>query len=146
MRYLLAETQEQEIIARQQYLYDIHKLYFVPENKTDGFIPLVPLGTAEPSILFIVGHYDQVEYFLNNNIRKIKEETIVLITCFSKKFKKYKKYKNNLFVSTSENEFSYCYDGKNYGFDFDVTESEVNYYISSHSDIMKRIEKSFQRL
>ena len=30
--------------------------------------------------------------------------------------------------------------------DFDVTESEVNYYISSHSDIMKRIEKSFQRL
>ena len=59
-------------------------------------------------------------------VRKIKEETIVLITCFSKKFKKYKKYKNNLFVSTSENEFSYCYDGKNYGFDFDVTESEVN--------------------
>ena len=60
MRYLIAENQSKEIAARQKYLYDIFQLYFIPQNPVDGFIPLVPLGTAEFSVIFIVGHYDQV--------------------------------------------------------------------------------------
>ena len=84
MRYLIAENQSKEIAARQKYLYDIFQLYFIPQNSVDGFIPLVPLGTAEFSVIFIVGHYDQVRKYLKSNIRNIEEGTIVLITCYVK--------------------------------------------------------------
>lgn len=146
MRYLIAENQSKEIVARQKYLYDTFQLYFVPRNPVDGFIPLVPLGTAELSVIFIVGHYDQVRKYLKNNIKNIKEKTIVLITCYASKLKLFKKYEKLWFASTAENELSYCYSGKDYGFDFDITESEIDFYNSSKVEVMERIENSFQRL
>lgn len=146
MRYLLAETQEQEIVARQEYLYDIFQLFFLPRKKIDGFIPLVPMGTTESSVLFVVGHYDQVMRFLTDNIDKVTEETIVLITCFANKFKPFKKYNKKLFVSEADNELLHCYCGQNYGFDFDITESELDFYNSSKLDIMQRIRETFRCL
>ena len=146
MRYLIAENQSKEIAARQKYLYDIFQLYFIPQNPVDGFIPLVPLGTAEFYVIFIVGHYDQVRKYLKSNIRNIEEGTIVLITCYASKLKRFKKNDKVWFVSTAENELSYCYRGKDYGFEFDITESEIDFYNCSKLEVMERIEKCFQRL
>lgn len=146
MRYLVAETQKNEISGRREYLFDIFNLFFVPYNKVDGFIPLVPLGTAELPVLFLIGHYDQVAEFLEKNIEEIEEKIIVLVTCFAKKMKKYKRYKQQWFVSLSKEEMSSCYYGANYGFNFNITESELNFYNSKEKDILKRIRQNFKVL
>ena len=73
-----------------------------------------------------MGHYDQVRKYLKSNIRNIEEGTIVLITCYASKLKRFKKNDKVWFVSTAENELSYCYRGKDYGFEFDITESEID--------------------
>lgn len=146
MRYFLAETQIQEVKARCDYLFDIFGLYFIPQTKLDGFIPLVPIGTAEPSITFIIGHQDQVLHFLEDNIDQIFEETLVLVTCMAKTFKPFLKHKKKIYVSIAEDDLSFRYYGKDYGFDFDLTESELDFYNSSKMDIFQRLDSCFQLL
>lgn len=146
MKYLVAETQAYEIPGRQEYLYDMFHLFFIPQNTIDGFIPLTPLGVAEPSILFVVGHYDQIAKYLARNVDHIEEKTIVFITCYANYLKIYKKNKVRWFASLSKDEKSYCYAGDNYGFKFGITESELNFYNSKQTDILKRIKESFKAL
>lgn len=143
MRYLLAENQAQEIFARCEYLYDIFGLYFIPQDKLNGFIPLVPIGTAEPSILFIIGHQNQVMQFLKTNIEQITEETLILVTCMANSFKQFEKFNKKIYFSTAHKELSYRYNGHDYGFDFDLTESELDFYNSSKRDIVERLDDSF---
>ncbi|WP_411336512.1 hypothetical protein [Ruminococcus gauvreauii] len=146
MKYLVAETQAYEIPGRQEYLYDIFHLFFIPQDTIDGFILLTPLGVAESSILFVVGHYDQIAKYLAHNIDQIEEKTIVFITCYANHLKIYKKNKATWFTSFSKNEISYCYAGDNYGFGFEITESELNFYNSRTTDILKRIKENFKVL
>lgn len=146
MRYLIAETQAYEISGRQEYLYDIFHLFFIKQNVIDGFITLTPFGVTEPSILFLVGHYDQIDKYLAHNINRIEEKTIVLITCYVNRLKIHKKNKSNWFASFSKNEISYCYAGNNYGFRFDITESELNFYNSKKMNILERIKENFREL
>lgn len=146
MRYLLEKSQYQEIAARCEYLYDIFHLYFLPHNKVDGFIPLVPIGTVEPSILFIVGHQDTVKIFLEKNITTLIENTIVIISCLTKSFQIFKYANKILYVSVTENDYSYTYSGSDYGFGFDITKSEINFYNSLQKDIFLRLGDAFQRL
>lgn len=96
---MVAETQAYEIPGRQEYLYDIFHLFFIPQNTIDGFIPLTPLGVAEPSILFLVGHYDQIAKYLAHNADQIEEKTIVFITCYANYLKIHKKNKVKWFTS-----------------------------------------------
>ncbi len=147
MRYLIAESQEFEISARCEYLYDVFQLYFFPHNKIGGFIPLVPVGTAEPSILFIVGHQDQVDTFLKDNIEDITERTIVIVSCFGQSFNGYKKSKKTIYTSIANKEgYSWIYRGQDYGFKFDITRSELDFYNSSEKNILQRIKNSFYKI
>lgn len=146
MRYLVAETQAHEIPGRQEYLYDIFHLFFIPQNTINGFILLSPVGVSELSILFVVGHYDQIAKYLAYNIDQIEEKIIILITCYANCLKIYKKNKAEWFTSFSKNEISYCYAGDNYGFGFEITESELNFYNSKKMNILERIKENFRVL
>lgn len=146
MRYLLTQEQIDEIPARCEYLYDIFGFYFYPQDTIDGFIPLVPLGTADPSFLFIIGHQNQVMHFLTSNIEQIPENNLVLITCLASTFKSFRNFKKNIFYSAEEKGLSYRYHGEDYGFNFDLTKSELDFYNSCEKDILKRIHLSFKHL
>lgn len=143
MRYLIAESQSQEISARCEYLYDIFGLYFIQQNKIDGFIPLVPIGTAEPSVLFIIGHQNQVMSFLKQNISKLNEKTLVMVTCMASSFKPFHKFNKRMYFSTANKELSYRYTGSDYGFKFDITKSELDFYNSPKKDILERLDDTF---
>ena len=56
------------------------------------------------------------------------------------------KNKVKWFTSFSKNEISYCYAGENYGFGFEITESELNFYNSKETDILERIKENFKVL
>ena len=146
MRYLLEKSQYHEIPARREYLYDIFHLYFLPYRKIDGFIPLVPIGTAEPSILFIIGHQDMVKYFLEKNIHTLTESTIIIISCLAKSFKIFKQPNKVLYITMTNDDYSYTYCGSDYGFGFDITESELNFYNSTQNDMALRLNDAFQLL
>jgi hypothetical protein len=141
LRYLLHESQRQELSGRCEFLYDIFHLYFLPRTSEGRYIPLIPLGLTNLEILFITGHANHVEEYLRTHIKEIPEKIIVATTCFPQNLKKYSKQKQ-IYVPDINGQYCYYYDGKFYGFRFNPTDSELNFY-NSTGDILKRIESGY---
>lgn len=144
MRYLLHQTQYSELQARQAYLYDAFHMYFLPGKPEGEYIPLMPLGSRLPDVLFITGHADLVCAYLESAIKGIPEKTIVITTCFGKAFKKYTANKTIYVPSVTE---KYCYfrDGAVYGFGFDISDAELDFYNTS-GDVMDRVKQAYIKL
>lgn len=144
MRYLIHKTQANEIPGRNCYLYDVFHLYFLPRKAEGGYISLIPIGTKGPDILFITGHTDQVENYLHSNIQTIPEKTIVVTTCLPEHLKKFK-HKKSFYVPDIDGIFCYTRDGRQYGFDFNPSDAELNMYNAS-GDIYTKIQAAYRRL
>ena len=144
MRYLLDETQRGELQARQQYLFDVFRMYFLPGKPEGGFIPLIPIGSSEPNVLFITGHTNRVLHFLETEINKIPEKVIVITSCMGQSFKKFAS-KKAIYVPDLKQNFCYLRDGKPFGFDFKISDVELDFYNGSGS-IMERIRSAYDLL
>ena len=144
MRYLLHKSQRDEIAGRQLYLYDVFHMYFLPGNPEGGFIPLTPLGPDGMDILFLTGHTDCVENYLQNTIGSTPEKTIVITSCMGKLFKKYTS-KKVIYVPDLQQPLCLLRDGKPYGFDFNISDAELDFYNASGT-IMDRVNSAYARL
>lgn len=144
MRYLLHETQRGELRARQQYLFDVFRMYFLPGKPEGGFIPLVPVGTGCPDILFITGHTDCVGNYLQDTIEGIPEKTIVITSCFGQLFRSYTA-KKVIYVPDLKQPLCRLRDGRPYGFDFSISDAELDFYNSSGT-VIDRVKSAYDRL
>lgn len=144
MRCLVHETQYRTIASRCTYLYDIFHLYFLPHETEHHFIQLKPVGQRGESILFITGHQNQVDYFLRHAGKDTPEDTIVITSCMSAAFAKYT-FGKRLYVPRNIGPLCKLRDGKVYGFDFDISDEELDFYNASGS-VWDRLEKSYWRI
>lgn len=144
MRYMVHESQRQEIPGRQIYLYDVFRLYFLPYKQEAGFIPLSPVGRVDLNILFITGHVNQVYSYISRYIDTIPEDIIVATTCFSRKLSTYKR-KKTIFVPNTTSNLCYIHSGEPYGFLFDITDAELDFYNASGC-IMERLQSAYSKL
>lgn len=144
MRYLLHETMRDEMKARQQYLFDVFKLYFLPGRPEGGFIPLLPVGKESIDVLFITGHVHQVMAYLEDYVKSVPEETIVITSCMGKLFTEFSK-KKVIYVPDLNSRLCLLRDGAPYGFGFDISDAELDFYNSSGST-MERIMSAYDRL
>lgn len=143
-----SNAREGEIIGRKEYLYDVFKLYFVNGKSLDsGFIMLESFPKREYDIFIIKGHADAVYNYLSNNGERINEDIIIAITCYPKKFKKLRlRGKKLYFPKVDSIDEAILYPGTEFGFNFDITDSEIDLYNSKNESINKRIEDSFVKL
>ena len=143
MRYLLSTSFSNELTGRLSYLYDVfHQYYLSKESK--GFIKLKPIGYDDLPVLFIVGHNNSVYEYLKENVQDIKENVIVLITCVNEDV--YSLLPSSITVYATNqisSHYSGVYNGKEYGFSFDITESELRLHNSCEQNILKRINDTF---
>lgn len=144
MRYLLHESQRGELVGRQQYLYDVFRTYFLPGKPEGGFIPLEPVGTVSLDVLFITGHANYVGDYLKSRIKSIPERIIVITSCMGRTFRKHIANKA-IYVPDIRKDLCYLRSGKPYGFDFNISDAELNFYNSSGS-ILERIQSAYDRL
>lgn len=144
MKYLLDEELVSEVDQRQKYIYDVFKLYTLVTYNNTNFIKFSSIPSSELDILMIIGHDVTVENFLRYNNNEIKENTIIIISCNASKFKKYLRNKE-IYISLNDDEITTKRDGKDYNFDFDVTESEINLY-NSKGSLVERLSKSFKKV
>lgn len=144
MRYLLHESQMNEFTSRNTYLYDIFHMFFLPGHPEGRYIPLSPVGAKGPNILFITGHTNYVQEYLDSKINEIPEKTIVITSCFGVSFKKYAS-KKKIFVPNVPGNLCLLRDGKPFGFDFDISDSELNLY-NAAGEIMNRIKFAYKEL
>lgn len=144
MRYLLHHSQLNELKARQAYLYDIFHMYFLPGKPEGSYIPLVPLGAKGLDVLFITGHTQQVHAYLNAYFNQIPERCIVITSCMGRYFKKFAA-KKEVYVPDIRQIFCLLRDGRFYGFEFDISDAELDFYNASGS-IKQRIRSAYARL
>ena len=146
MRYFYKKSNMESIHVRKKYLYDIFHLWFIAYDHGD-YIELVSIPNDSVDICIIIGHNFEVNYILESNI--IKENNIAIVTCnFGLSLNSLKG--KNIFLSFTDNDTNYCYyvNGQDYGFDFNITQSEIVLYNYSKYGLspLEMIEKSFNKL
>lgn len=143
MRYLLDNHMRNELFDRQRFLYDVFHIYTSVTYHKD-YLELVSIPKEEINICFIVGHNIFTKQVLQQE--KFGEKNIVTITCQAKvKISDLHLTGHDLFIAKL-NEAGYvrlC-RGKDFGFDFDLTESEIMLYrLSSSCSIREQLEECF---
>lgn len=147
MRLIIQSCFSNEIIARQNYFYNTFHLWIVVEYTDINFIQLVSVPTNCLDIIFIVGHNLFVKKYLKDH--KIVEERIVAITCDGSIHFSLLKPRGKILYIPFQNKQNYAdlIKGNLYGFDFDLTESEILLYNTDKSkDYVQRLETSFLKL
>ena len=144
LRYLVHESQRWEIHGRQMYLYDVFHLFFLPLRQETKYISLSPIGHVDLNILFITGHINQVYSYISENIDTIPEDIIVATTCFPQKLSKYKR-KKTIFVPDTRSNLCFIHRGEPYGFLFDITDAELDFYNATGS-IIERLQSTYSKL
>ena len=148
MRYLIQSVLSNESAARRDYLYHSLHVWFFEVNTTTAYTELVSMPTSLHSeVLFVVGHNKFVKNLLS--CISIPEKTIVAITCNGDcNFKAFhfKPQKELFLPKLNKSGMAELLDGRQFGFSFDITESELKFFNSpkKHS-IHQRIVESFQR-
>lgn len=147
MRYAFQENNKDELVARKKYLYDVFKLYFIPIKMQENFIMLQSLPSNCLSIFFITGHRSDVMSFLIKNKDNIAEDIVVINSCFDIKFKNILKNKKHVYISNYDDwNYSNVRDGRPFGIDFNITNSELNLLNARNDDFVTRFNKSFVKL
>lgn len=146
MRYLFSKSEEKLIRFRQEYVYDVFKLYTLVKGEKDNFIVLDGFPLKYIDIFFIIGHTHEVYKFIKNNIKEIYEETIVIISCNTSLFNDFSTYNKRIYVSKNKMGLAEAYDGSKWGFDFPITETELNIYKNKASDIITRLEDTMMEI
>ena len=149
MRYLIFKSNTGEWISRKQYIFDALHLWIVVKEDSDGFLECTSIPNNCLDILFIVGHNNSVYHYINKNISSIKERTIVAITCDGDmNFSSLETSGKSLFICHQNiDNYAELFDGSQYDFGFNPTESELLFYNSkSIPDINIRLKTSFTQL
>ena len=144
MRYLIHESQLNEVRARCEYLYDVFKLYFLPGKPEGSYTPFIPVGSEGEDILFITGHANYVHSYLDTHLNCIPEKMIVVTSCLGQSFTKYARQKT-IYVPDISKKYCDIRNGCAYGFDFMISDAELDFY-NADGDIKTKIEKAYMRL
>lgn len=153
MKYIIlnkktaAKSLEMETNKRIKYIAETLKLYMVRGKETDykkGFVSLEPIFLKDDmDYFFIFGHNGSVYNYIVENIDRIKEKNLVLICCSISPIDRLKIKGKNIYVSKNKKGITDCFNGNEWGFDFDVCFSEIDLYNNRKMDIKDNIEKSF---
>lgn len=144
MRYVqLNDIDDKEIIARNKYLNETFKLFFIKLNG-NKLLEFVSIPTYENDCLIVYGH----NYAVNNYLEKriILESKLLLITCNRNLIIPNKLKNKEIYVSKTTKNITYRYEGKEYGFDFDITDTEIMLFRYRTSSFLEQINKSFERV
>lgn len=148
MRYLISKKQQNSKRARQIYIYEAFHLFTLEKKQNSDFIVLECFPFDYVDILFIVGHDKDVFKYIKDNLRVIPENNIVIISCNSKLFKKLPGINKKIYIpkECKSDEIVKIYDGSKWGFDFNITDCEIDIYNDHEKNIETRIIKNMVKL
>ena len=146
MRYLIDNAYMESKNSRIKYIYEAFKLNALQKNQEDEFIIIDTLPLEYEDIFFIIGHNPKVYQYLKRNIKDIKANNIVAITCNTKMLEKLPKVGKSVFVPYKSNEILNNYDGSEYGFDFNITDCELSLYNNKNTKVIEKIKECMKEI
>lgn len=145
MRIILPKDKETEIKARLEYLFGVFNLYFMVKREDNYCIELTSIPYNTLDYLLIIGHNGFVERYMINRKDTMREENIVLISC-ELKILRYSNLFSDKNIYVSQESYQYgqttCYKGQDYGFEFNISDAELDLY-NSKENIDNKISNVF---
>lgn len=149
MKYIIAKSNvnNKEIKARMEYIYDIFHIYTLKDNinSTKDITILKSIPESAVDLFMILGHDRQTDEFIRANYNKIKENNVVIIACNTSKLSSLRLLKNKKIFLPKNGAIISFYDGKNYGFDFNITEEEIIFYRNRYKQLENMLNNTFER-
>ena len=78
MRYFLRREQRSELVLRQEYLYDVFKLWFINTGEIGSFDILEAFPFGNDDLLLIYGHNGEIVSLFNEHATELKEQNIAI--------------------------------------------------------------------
>ena len=143
MRYLLQIENYEEVSHRQKYLEQIFHVWFTIDNDCLGrFIVFDSFPVSfEKDICLIYGHNYEIISLLNNHFKEIPEKNIYSISCLPRNKNSFYVPNKKIFIAAQENNRVSLRHGADYGFDFDVCDTEINLY-NLKGSISKKLSRA----
>ncbi|MBP3916965.1 hypothetical protein [Clostridium sp.] len=146
MRYLIDKVYMESKNSRIKYIYEAFKLNALQKNQEDEFIIIDTLPLEYEDIFFIIGHNPKVYQYLKDNIKDIKANNIVAITCNTKMLRELSGLGKNIFIPYESDGLLNYYDGSEYGFDFNITDCELALYNDNGLNIIDKINECMEKI
>jgi hypothetical protein len=124
----------------------VTKLYFVLENSNESQFRVLrsfPFTTF-PNVCIIFGHNHEVLSLLKKT--PFLEQEIYIISCDVKDPRGFRLPKKNTYISIQTNGQTRLYVGEEYGFDFDITESELILYNNRNRPLQDALQRAFSKV
>ena len=148
MRCFIQKELIDTLPGRVQLLQDITKLYMVKciSNTTRFFCYQSFPFNQHKDICIIYGHNNLVSELLNHN-DDVTEKSIYLISCAKDYRPTYSVKKKDVYIAPqNEDDYLIPYKGSYFGFDFDITDVELNLYNCRKLGFEKALKNCFERL
>lgn len=149
MKYLIVKNNltNEEIIGRKDYIYNLFQIYTFKDNINSTLDTTLLKSVPENAInlFMIVGHDRSTDEYIKNHYKEIVEDNIVIISCNTSKFKNLNLLKNKNVYLPKNGKIIDFYDGKNYGFDFYITDDEIMLYRNKNKNLEKMLNDTFER-
>jgi hypothetical protein len=147
VRYILQCCFENELKARQEYLYLALNTYFVVVDRNNSLIELRSFPYYDDNIVMLYGHNYWVKRFFVVYGNKIKNCLKIVTSCDLIDNGSLFVGQKNLYYSKSDDYGRvYCYEGNAFGLSFDVTTSELDFLNSSKLPLMRRIQFAYRKV
>ena len=144
MRYIiLKKISNKEIKSRIDYIKNVFNIYVIPHRKEE-LTEFISIPSNSIDVIVIIGHNNDVYEYIKDY--KPKEKVLVLITCYLGKIKKINLQKKQAYISKNICGITETYEGNLWGFQFDITDSELDLFNEKQGTIYQRINKSFERI
>ena len=148
MKYILFKENNnltEEMKSRKEYIFSTFPgVYRIEEKDYDDRIVLECYSIYKLDIIVIVGHYFSIDKYIMDNSNDIVCDTLIIISCYVyrmplNKLKKVKK----IYCSKSVDGETERHIGKDYGFEFKITDSELIFYNTKKFELNEKIRRSF---
>ncbi|MCR5836912.1 MAG: hypothetical protein K6G88_10440 [Lachnospiraceae bacterium] len=134
------------VFDRIRYFQIATNLCMVISKKEDDYTEISSIPINCENICFIIGHRFEIDNYLEKE--QILEKNIVFVTCLMGNRRRISQIKGkNIYISSQLGEYTYLLEGKQFGFGFDLTKSELQFYNTRRKyDIKQRIELFFTKV
>lgn len=129
MKLILDNRLKNELVDRFAYMYDVFHTYMQINKKAEYYIEASSFPKHELDYIVIIGHNIFIAQYLINN--RIFAEKLIVISCDAEPIINYNSNNircSEIYIAKSDKSTVDRFLGEEYGFNFDITESEIDLY------------------
>ena len=131
---------------RCQYLYDVFKLWFVQTGEIGDFDVLESFPFGNDDLALIYGHNFEIVFLFERYSTELKEKNIAIISCETDVPRGYFLRSKRVFLAPQRGGKAELLIGKEYGFEFDITDAELRLYNCRVQGTLKKVSSVFIRI